>query len=60
MIDAFGRRPDLVSGRATSTSAGIELVEKLVGIPAVNMLDPGIGAKLRSFLGPRLAVAPAS
>lgn len=60
VINAFGRRPDLVSGRATSTSAGIELVEKLVGIPAVNMLDPGIGAKLRSFLGPRLAVAPAS
>jgi len=60
VISAFGRRPDLVSGRATSTSAGIELLDKLVGIRAVNMYDPGIGAKLRAFLGPRLAAASTS
>jgi hypothetical protein len=51
VISAFGRRPDLVSGRATSTSAGIELIDRLVGIPAINMFDPGVGEKLGSFLG---------
>lgn len=51
VIDAFGRRPDLVSGRATSTSAGIDLLDKLAGIPAINMFDPEVGEKLSSFLG---------
>jgi hypothetical protein len=54
VIEAFGRRPDLVSGRATSTSAGVELVERLVGIQAINMFDPEIGAKLDAFLAERL------
>ncbi len=54
VINAFGRRPDLVSGRATSTSAGIELIDKLVGIRAINMFDPEVGPKLRSFLAEHL------
>lgn len=36
----FGRRPDLVSGPATSTRAGIDLVRRLSGLPAVDLLDP--------------------
>ncbi len=39
VTSAFGNRPDLVTGLATSTSAGIELVEKLSGIKALNILD---------------------
>lgn len=39
MIGAFGNHPDLVTGLATSTQAGIELVEKLSGTTAVNILD---------------------
>jgi acetylornithine deacetylase/succinyl-diaminopimelate desuccinylase-like protein len=39
VTSAFGNRPDLVTGLATSTSAGIELVEKLSGIKALNVLD---------------------
>jgi hypothetical protein len=39
VTSAFGTRPDLVTGLATSTSAGIELVEKLSGIKALNVLD---------------------
>lgn len=50
MINAFGRRPDLISGRATSTSAGIALIRKLVAIPAINMFDPDSGSRLGSFL----------
>ncbi len=54
VIDAFGSRPDLISGRATSTSAGIALIDRLVGIPALNVLDPDVGPDLRSFLRERL------
>ncbi len=54
VISAFGARPDLVDGRASSTSAGIALIDKLVGIPALNMLDPDSGPGLRAFLSERL------
>jgi methylmalonyl-CoA mutase cobalamin-binding subunit len=47
---AFGRRPDLVTGLATSTRAGIELVEKLSGITALNVLDRDSLPKLRAVL----------
>lgn len=60
VINAFGARPDLVSGRATSTSAGIALIDKLVGIPALNLLDPDAGPKLRAFLRERLVAAGVS
>ncbi len=52
---AFGRRPDLVTGLATSTRAGRELVEKLSGIEAINVLDsdslPRLGRVLEKTLG---------
>ena len=50
VVTAFGNRPDLVTGLATSTRAGTELVEKLCGIEAMNVLD-------RSSL-PRLEIPP--
>jgi hypothetical protein len=50
VISAFGNRPDLVTGLATSTSAGIELVEKLSGIKALNVLDRSSLASLRAIL----------
>jgi hypothetical protein len=37
---AFGLTPDLITGPATNTTAGIALVEKLTGLPALNLLDP--------------------
>lgn len=55
VIEAFGNRPDLVTGLATSTRAGIELVERLSGISALNVLDrdsmPQLGMILRERLG---------
>jgi hypothetical protein len=55
VVAAFGHRPDLVTGVATSTRAGIELVEKLCGVEALNVLDrasvPRLGALLRGVLG---------
>lgn len=40
VIQGFGRRPDLVGGPAASTRAGIDLVERLSGVPAADLLDP--------------------
>ncbi len=54
VISAFGSRPDLVSGKATSTSAGVALIEKLVGIPALSMFNPEVGPRLREFLKDRI------
>lgn len=39
VMQAFNMTPDLVTGRCTATRAGIELIEKLVEVPAINVLD---------------------
>lgn len=49
-----GMEPDLVAGIATSTSAGIELIEKLTACSAINMLDPDSLPLLRNVLFERL------
>jgi len=53
---AFGLRPDLVSGPATSTSAAIDLVRKLAGVEAVNIMReeamPVLHEVLSRTLGP--------
>ena len=46
--------PDLVTSPATNTSAAIDLVEKLAGVPAMNILDPGAVHALRDFLAEKL------
>lgn len=51
---AFGMTPDLVTGPATNTSAAIDLVDKLTGVPALNILDPGAVHSLRDFLADKL------
>ena len=51
---AFGNRPDLVTGLATGTQAGIELVEKLPGIEALNVLDRDSHLRLAAILEDRL------
>jgi len=50
VTSAFGNRPDLVTGLATSTSAGVELIEKLSGIRALNVLDRSSLPKLKAIL----------
>ena len=51
---AYGIRPDLVAGRATSTSAGIALCERLAGVECLNLLDPDTHPELDTLLGARL------
>ncbi len=47
---AFQRAPDLVAGGAANTDAGIALVEKLSGLPALNLMDPASRVQLAGLL----------
>lgn len=47
---AYGLTPDLVSGPAASTSAAVDLVDKLTGVEAINVLGPECLPQLRRFL----------
>ena len=53
---AFGLRPDIVSGPATTTSAGRDLVDKLTGLPAFNILDADSYTGFRQSLGSALGI----
>lgn len=53
---AFGLKPDLVTGPATSTSAAVDLVRKLTGVDALNVLDPDCVTKLREELKSTLGI----
>lgn len=53
---AFGSRPDLVTGLATSTRAGIELVERLSGIRALNVLDRNSMPEIETIVGRKLGL----
>jgi hypothetical protein len=53
---AFGLRPDLVTGLATSTSAAIDLVSKLSGVEALNVLDPECMPQLQKLLRRKLDI----
>ena len=47
---AYGLRPDLVAGPATNTTAALDLVEKLTGLPGINIIDPDQLPLFRDFL----------
>ncbi|MDJ0779410.1 MAG: hypothetical protein QNJ85_16200 [Gammaproteobacteria bacterium] len=47
---AFQRAPDLVAGGAANTTAAIELVHKLSGLPALNLMEPASREQLGSML----------
>lgn len=59
VIEAFGRRPDLVSGITSNTRAGVELVERLTGVRTANLRDPHTGADVGGMLEAALAPAAA-
>lgn len=58
VIDAFGWRPDLVSGITSNTRAGVELVERLTEVRTMNLRDPHAGTELGGMLEAALAGAP--
>ncbi len=56
VMSAFGVTPDLIAGRATSTQAAVDLVERLTGVPALNLLDPESKPLLWALLAERLGL----
>ena len=50
LMKAFNIRPDIVTGISTNTIAGSELVEKLCGVTALNLIDPATMPKLKEIL----------
>lgn len=59
VMRAFERRPQLVTGIATNTSAAIELVEKLTGLEALNILNESSWDELGRMLISSLSPTPA-
>lgn len=55
---AFGTTPDLVSGRAASTDAGIELVERLTGIRTLSLIGQASFEELDELLAAALTDRP--
>ena len=53
---AFGREPDLVCGPAANTEAAVELVGKLCGVPALNLLRRRARPALRDMLKDRMDI----
>ncbi len=51
----FGWQPALITGVATSTSAGVQLVEKLTGITALTLPEQKSWPQLESILRKSLA-----
>lgn len=60
VMHSFGIRPDVVTGPATSTQAAIELVERLAGVKALNILRKESRPPLLALLSDRLGVGSAS
>jgi hypothetical protein len=58
IVHAFGLPMDLVAGVATNTDAGIELVGKLTGLPALRLLAPAGVERLREHLAAALELSP--
>jgi len=54
VMESFRLRPDIVSGIATNTFAGAELIEKLCGVKALNLIDPRTTDELKRILGEKL------
>lgn len=50
LMKAFNIVPDIVTGVSTNTIAGIELVEKLCHVTALNLIDPKTTQKLKKIL----------
>jgi len=57
VMKSFRLRPDIVSGIATNTFAGSELIEKLCGVKAMNLIDPETAAELREILSEKLGIS---
>lgn len=56
VMKSFKLKPDIVSGIATNTFAGSDLIEKLCGVKALNLIDPETSKELRLILSDKLGM----
>jgi hypothetical protein len=56
LMKAFDIKPDIVTGISSNTLGGRELVERLCGVTALNLLDSESIPRLKSILRQRLGV----
>ncbi len=56
VASAFGRKPDIIAGAATNTSAAIALVRQLTGAEGLNLQDKKSLPRLNEILSARLAL----
>jgi len=56
VMKSFKLRPDIVSGIATNTYAGSDLIEKLCGVKALNLIDPETAKELKEILSNKLGI----
>lgn len=54
VMKSFRFKPDIVSGIATNTFAGAQLIEKLCGVRALNLIDPETSQELKEILSDKL------
>jgi len=57
VVSAFGIEADFVAGMATSTDAGVALIERLSGLKALNLTDDKSWPTLNSILRERLGLS---
>ncbi len=58
VMTAFNLRPDLVTGLATNTDAGISLIRKLTDVDALNVRSTAEWPRLTALLRDRLSLLP--
>ncbi|NNL15929.1 MAG: hypothetical protein HKO81_04725 [Flavobacteriaceae bacterium] len=56
IIKAFNLKPDIVTGVATNTLAGRNLVENLCDVKALNIIDPKNNSEFKKILSDKLEV----
>ena len=56
IMNAFHFKPDIVTGPATNTQAGIALIDKLCNVYALNLIDPKTTPDLNKVLAAKMNV----
>ncbi|MEO1052970.1 MAG: hypothetical protein AAFX87_20210 [Bacteroidota bacterium] len=59
-MKAFGLKPDLVSGVATNTEAEVQLIEKLSGVRALNIMDLETHGEILDIIDKSIGGCPVS
>lgn len=57
VMKSFKLKPDLVTGIATNTLAGAELIEKLCDVKALNLINPDTSIALKQMLSEKLKIS---